>query len=408
MPPGTYRNITGNIALSLRPGRRRRTAPALPLFLGSYPITPASDILHALAALKRFGVTHDPGRGRDRRRRRGARRRLRRRARRDHDLRPGPRAEGRDDRPGRRRSSCRWSSSTCSAAARRPACRPRPSRPTCCRRCSAATASRRCRSSPRSRPPTASTPRWRPCGSPRPTARRCCCSPTATSPTAPSRGGSRTSTDLPDLRGASSRPSPTAIDAEGKPVFHPYLRDPETLARPWAVPGTPGLEHRIGGIEKADVTGDISYDPDNHDLMIAAARRPRSTASPRPSPDLEVDDPTGDADVLVLGWGSTYGPIAAATRLRPRRRRARSPRPTCATSTRSRPTPARCCARYHRVLVPEMNLGQLALLLRAKYLVDVQSATPRCAGCRSPRPSWPTCSQAVAMSAERVTEGVSR
>ena len=92
-------------------------------------------------------------------------------------------------------------------------------------------------------------------------------------------------------------------------------------------------------------------------------------------PDLEVDDPSGDARVLVLGWGSTYGPIAAADPRGPQRRATPSPGPTCATSTRSRPTSARCCARYDRVVVPEMNLGQLAMLLRAKFLVDIRSHT---------------------------------
>ena len=206
--------------------------------------------------------------------------------------------------------------------------------------------------------------------------------------------------DLPDLRGRVRRPSPTPSDAEGKPVFHPYLRDPETLARPWAIPGTPGLEHRIGGIEKADVTGDISYDPDNHDLMVAAARRPRSTASPRRSADLEVDDPTRRRRRARARLGLDLRPDRRRDPAGPRRRRPRSPGPTCATSTRSRPTPARCCARYRRVLVPEMNLGQLALLLRAKYLVDVQSATPRCAGCRSRATELADVDRAVRLEAD--------
>src|SRR5207344_2326567 len=95
--------------------------------------------------------------------------------------------------------------------------------------------------------------------------------------------------------------------------FHPYLRDPETLARPWAVPGTPGLEHRIGGLEKADGTGSISYDPDNHDLMVRL-RAQKVAGIAADIPELEVDDPDGDAELLVLGWGSTYGPITAGVR----------------------------------------------------------------------------------------------
>ena len=92
----------------------------------------------------------------------------------------------------------------------------------------------------------------------------------------------------------------------------PYLRDPATLARPWAVPGTPGLEHRIGGLEKADVTGNISYDPDNHDLMVRL-RAQKVAGIAADIPELEVDDPDG-AKLLVLGWGGTYGPVAAGVR----------------------------------------------------------------------------------------------
>jgi 2-oxoglutarate ferredoxin oxidoreductase subunit alpha len=95
-------------------------------------------------------------------------------------------------------------------------------------------------------------------------------------------------------------------------VFLPYLRDPETLARPWAVPGTPGLAHRIGGFEKADGTGEISYDPDNHDFMVRT-RQAKIDGIAASIPRLEVDDPSGAA-VLILGWGSTYGPIGAAVR----------------------------------------------------------------------------------------------
>ena len=120
--------------------------------------------------------------------------------------------------------------------------------------------------------------------------------------------GARPSTSCPTCT-SSSPPSRTATDGE----FLPYLRDPETLARPWAVPGTPGLEHRIGGIEKADRTGNISYDPDNHDFMVRT-RQAKVDGIARSLPPLEVDDPDGDARVLVLGWGSTYGPIGAACR----------------------------------------------------------------------------------------------
>jgi 2-oxoglutarate ferredoxin oxidoreductase subunit alpha len=156
-------------------------------------------------------------------------------------------------------------------------------------------------------------------------------------------------------------------------TFLPFLRDETTLARPWAIPGTPGLEHRVGGLEKADITGDVSYDPGNHDRMVRLrqAKVDRVAAS---QPPLEVDDPTGDARVLVLGWGSTYGPIAAA--VRELRKAGRSV--ARAHLRLLNPFPedlGDLLRRYDRVLVPEMNLGQLAFLLRGRYLVDVTSHT---------------------------------
>jgi 2-oxoglutarate/2-oxoacid ferredoxin oxidoreductase subunit alpha len=173
---------------------------------------------------------------------------------------------------------------------------------------------------------------------------------------------------LPDLQ-VEFATAPNGVADGGKQVFRPYDRDPVTLARPWAVPGTPGLEHRIGGIEKADGTGEISYDPDNHDRMV---RLRAAKVAGVDIPPLEVDDPSGVAHVLVLGWGSTYGPIAAGARLA----RAAGARVATAHLRHLNPLPANLgdlLRRYRRVLVPEMNLGQLALLLRARYLVDVVS-----------------------------------
>jgi 2-oxoglutarate/2-oxoacid ferredoxin oxidoreductase subunit alpha len=158
---------------------------------------------------------------------------------------------------------------------------------------------------------------------------------------------------------------------DGSDEFWPYLRDDDTLARPWAVPGTPGLEHRIGGLEKADGRGAISYDPDNHDRMV---RLRAAKIDGIPVPDLEVDDPDGDAELLVLGWGSTYGPIGAGAR----RVRALGHKVAQAHLRHLNPMPANLgevLARYRTVLVPEMNLGQLSLLLRARHLVDVKSYT---------------------------------
>jgi 2-oxoglutarate/2-oxoacid ferredoxin oxidoreductase subunit alpha len=156
-------------------------------------------------------------------------------------------------------------------------------------------------------------------------------------------------------------------------TFEPYRRDPETLARPWAIPGTPGLEHRIGGLEKADVTGAISYDPDNHDLMVRL-RAQKVAGIAADIPELDVDDPDGDAELLVIGWGSTFGPIGAAVR----RVRKRGVSVARAHLHHLNPFPRNTgdvLRRYPKVLVPEMNLGQLALLLRARFLVDAVSYT---------------------------------
>ncbi|OHV41730.1 MULTISPECIES: 2-oxoacid:acceptor oxidoreductase subunit alpha [Pseudofrankia] len=150
--------------------------------------------------------------------------------------------------------------------------------------------------------------------------------------------------------------------------FWPYLRDPQTLARPWAVPGTPGLEHRIGGLEKADGSGTISYDPDNHDRMIRLRQAKIDGIAADIAP-LEVDDVSGSARVLVLGWGSTYGPIAAAVR----RVRAKGLQVAQAHLRHLNPFPANTgevLRSYDRVLVPEMNLGQLRTLVRSEFLVD--------------------------------------
>jgi 2-oxoglutarate ferredoxin oxidoreductase subunit alpha len=149
--------------------------------------------------------------------------------------------------------------------------------------------------------------------------------------------------------------------------FMPYLRDPETLARPWAVPGTPGLEHRIGGLEKADVTGNVSYDPDNHDAMTRL-RAQKVAGIAADIPELEVEGDV-DAPLLVLSWGGTYGPVAAGVR----RVRKSGQRVAHAHLRYLNPFPrntGEVLRRYDRVLVPEINLGQLLKLVRAEFLVD--------------------------------------
>ncbi|MHB8681113.1 MAG: 2-oxoacid:acceptor oxidoreductase subunit alpha [Acidimicrobiales bacterium] len=166
---------------------------------------------------------------------------------------------------------------------------------------------------------------------------------------------------------------PNHTDAEGNPEFWPYQRDEQTLARPWAVPGTPGLEHRIGGLEKADGSGNVSYDPVNHERMVhlRAAKVAGIAAS---VPPVEVDDVDGlgGAEVLVLGWGSTYGAIAAGVR----RVRARGLKLAHAHLVHLNPFPpnlGEVVRAYRKVLVPEANLGQLVKLVRAEFLVDAVS-----------------------------------
>ncbi|MFF7246736.1 2-oxoacid:acceptor oxidoreductase subunit alpha [Embleya sp. NPDC008237] len=176
--------------------------------------------------------------------------------------------------------------------------------------------------------------------------------------------------ELPDLR-VEFATEPNQEMPDGTKEFWPYKRDPETLARPWAVPGTPGLEHRIGGIEKADGIGSISYDPANHDLMVRT-RQAKVDGIANDIEPLWVDDATGDAKVLVIGWGSTYGPIAAGVR----RVRAAGGKVAQAHLRHLNPFPANTAEvlkSYDKVIVPEMNLGQLALLLRGKFLVDAMS-----------------------------------
>lgn len=173
--------------------------------------------------------------------------------------------------------------------------------------------------------------------------------------------------ELPDLTVQFAQ-GPNHTLEDGTEVFWPYKRDPQTLARPWAIPGTPGLEHRIGGIEKEDGTGNISYAPANHDFMV---RTRQAKIDGVEVPDLEVDDPH-EAKTLVLGWGSTYGPITAAVR------RLRNAGESIAQAHLRHLNPfprnlGEVLGRYEKVVIPEMNLGQLATLVRAKYLVDAHS-----------------------------------
>jgi 2-oxoglutarate/2-oxoacid ferredoxin oxidoreductase subunit alpha len=177
---------------------------------------------------------------------------------------------------------------------------------------------------------------------------------------------------LPDLAAEFDfTTEPNHADGDGEPVFWPYKRDPETLARPWAIPGTPGLMHRIGGLEKEDGTGDISYDPDNHERMVRL-RAAKVAGIAKDIPGVMLSGDEADAEVLLLGWGSTWGAIdGAMNRVRRRGRKVAH-----AHLTHLNPFPldlGDVLGRYPRVLVPEMNLGQLAMMVRAEFLVDARS-----------------------------------
>jgi 2-oxoglutarate/2-oxoacid ferredoxin oxidoreductase subunit alpha len=172
---------------------------------------------------------------------------------------------------------------------------------------------------------------------------------------------------LPDVNAIAEIDAGFTTEAPVEGEFLPYVRDDETLARPWAIPGTPGLEHRIGGLEKQDLTGNVSYDPENHDLMTRL-RAEKIAGIASDIPELAVDDPDG-ADLLVLSWGGTYGPVAAGVR----RARGDGGKVAHAHLHYLNPFPrntGEVVGAYEKVLIPELNLGQLRKLIRAEFLVD--------------------------------------
>jgi 2-oxoglutarate ferredoxin oxidoreductase subunit alpha len=177
---------------------------------------------------------------------------------------------------------------------------------------------------------------------------------------------------LPDLHPTFAT-EPNHMNPDGSSAFWPYERDPDTLARPWALPGTPELMHRIGGLEKEDGSGNVSYDPVNHERMVRLRAAKVDGIASR-IPEIEVTGDVDDAELLVVGWGSTWGAIdGAASRVRRRGRRIAQ-----AHLTHLHPFPSNLgdvLRRYPRVLVPEMNLGQLSHELRARFLVDARSVT---------------------------------
>ncbi len=173
--------------------------------------------------------------------------------------------------------------------------------------------------------------------------------------------------DLPDLSEAFSfATAPNADDGR----YLPFKRDPETLARPWGLPGTKGLEHRIGGLEKAPDTGDIAYDGANHHAMTLL-RHERMARIGAQLPPLEVDDPSGDADVLLVGWGSTDGPIKAACHTL-RRDGKKVAHVQLRHVAPIHPELEGVMRRYSTIICPENNMGQLSMMLRARTLIDVK------------------------------------
>jgi 2-oxoglutarate/2-oxoacid ferredoxin oxidoreductase subunit alpha len=172
---------------------------------------------------------------------------------------------------------------------------------------------------------------------------------------------------LPDVESLPDISVEFAAKPNHEDEFWPYVRDDATLARQWAIPGTPGLEHRIGGLEKEEGTGNVSYDPENHEYMVRL-RAGKVAGIANDIPELEVDHQEG-AELLVLGWGGTYGPIGAAVR----RVREQGGKVSHAHLRYLNPFPRNTgdvLRSYDRVLVPEMNLGQLLKLVRAEFLVD--------------------------------------
>jgi 2-oxoglutarate ferredoxin oxidoreductase subunit alpha len=177
---------------------------------------------------------------------------------------------------------------------------------------------------------------------------------------------------LPDLK-VTFTTAPNHTGDDGEQVFWPYLRDPETLARDWALPGTPELMHRIGGLEKEEGSGNVSYDPANHERMVHI-RDDKIRRIADFIPEVEVTGDVDDAELLVVGWGSTWGAIDGAVS----RVRAAGRKVAHAHLMHLNPFPRNLgdvVRRYPRVLVPELNLGQLSRLLRAEFLVDARSAT---------------------------------
>ena len=366
VPPGVYRNVNGTTTTALGPaGRAACAAGCRSCSPPTRSRRPPSCCTTSRAASRRRRA-HDPGRGRDRRRRHRAGRRLRRRARRDRDERPRAGPQGRDDRPGGRRSSCRWSSSTSSAPARRPACRPRPSSPTCWWRSTAATASRRCRSSPPRRPGSCFDAAYE-----------------AVRIAVRYRTPVILLTDLFLANGSEPWRIPQAavaaghrsrLRAERRATARPSCptRATTTARARGRSPARPGWRTASAASRSTTSPARSATTPANHARMTAL--RAAKVAGIE-VPDVEVDHEDG-AELLVLGWGSSEGALRAGVR----RVRQGGRKVARAHLHHLNPLPANLgevLRAYPRVLLPEMNSGQLARVLRAEYLVDVQRLLAR-------------------------------
>ena len=359
LPKGEYTNVTGNAALAwgLIAGAR---AANLPLFLGSYPITPATSILEELAKQKHFGVKTFQA---------------------EDEIAAvgtavgaafvGHLAATTTSGPGLALKSETISLAfmmelpliiiDVHAPDRRPACRPGWNSPICCSRCTGATERRHCRFSQRRPRPTAFSTAIE-------------AARIATKYMTPvillSDGYVANSSEpwlIPDVESLPTFPVSFTTEPNDGDKFLPYVRNPETLARPWAIPGTPGLEHRLGGLEKQNLTGAVAYDGANHQLMTEL-RAAKIDAIRNDIPPITVH---GDADakILVLGWGSTFGAIRAGV-LNARRNGLSVAHAEIRHLNPLPPDLGDVLEGREVVLIPELNAGQFSKLIRAEYLVD--------------------------------------
>ncbi len=357
LEPGLYRNISGNAAIAIGFVAASQKAN-VKLFLGSYPITPASDILHELSMYKDFGVMTFQAEDEIAAITAAIGAAYARRARHHHHFRPRHGAENRSARPCSCGRTAARRSAIFSAAAPPPVCRRKPSKPILLQ----ALFGRNSEAPiPVLAPSSPGDCFWIALEASRIAIKYMV--PVIVLSDGYLANGAEpwkipTLDELPEI------PVKYETNPEG---FQPYKRNPDTLARPWAIPGTPGLEHRVGGIEKQDVSGNISYDPLNHEHMV----RTRAEKVARIAQDIPDLVPEGDAegDLLIVAWGSTSGPITAAMKAQ----RAKGRKVGHVHLRHLNPLPrnlGEVMRRYKKVLVPEMNMGQLVMLLRAKYLVD--------------------------------------